>query len=52
MPQMAPINWLILFVFFSCMLIIFNIFNYFIINPDPLKNNSTPMIVKSMTWKW
>nr|YP_009689607.1 ATP synthase F0 subunit 8 [Coquillettidia chrysonotum]QEE94284.1 ATP synthase F0 subunit 8 [Coquillettidia chrysonotum] len=29
MPQMAPINWLILFIIFSTTLIIFNIKNYY-----------------------
>nr|UFZ13128.1 ATP synthase F0 subunit 8 [Ctenochauliodes yangi] len=52
MPQMAPLNWLILFIFFTLMFIIFNMMNYFITNyslPSLTKMNlsKTPL-----NWKW
>nr|QWK45262.1 ATP synthase F0 subunit 8 [Phyllothelys breve] len=53
MPQMMPLNWLMLFSFFSMLLIIFNITNYY----NSL-NEFTPYINKKMltktplNWKW
>nr|YP_010392981.1 ATP synthase F0 subunit 8 [Tipula aestiva]UPX88782.1 ATP synthase F0 subunit 8 [Tipula aestiva] len=53
MPQMAPINWLLLFIIFSITLIIFNILNYFSFLPNnpnlfqPKKKMNT-----SLNWKW
>ncbi|CRL08758.1 ATP8 [Clunio marinus] len=32
MPQMAPMSWLVLFLFFTLMFFIFNIINFFSIN--------------------
>nr|UFZ13924.1 ATP synthase F0 subunit 8 [Protochauliodes sp.] len=52
MPQMAPINWLFLFMFFSMMLIIFNIMNYFLINPQISTNFYKNIKINSMNWKW
>nr|YP_009441815.1 ATP synthase F0 subunit 8 [Simianus niponicus]AOY39451.1 ATP synthase F0 subunit 8 [Simianus niponicus] len=50
MPQMAPMNWLTLFLFFISIYIIFNSFNYF-----SLKYN-TQLYSKKMkllfNWKW
>nr|AXS66454.1 ATP synthase F0 subunit 8 [Cerambycidae sp. 5 KM-2017] len=51
MPQMAPLNWLILFIFFLSIFLLFNIINYFNINMTPEKK----YILKSKTltnWKW
>nr|QNV11560.1 ATP synthase F0 subunit 8 [Dynatosoma fuscicorne] len=54
MPQMAPINWLSLFIMFSLIFLFFNILNYynFFINPIKIKsldkNNST----NYLNWKW
>nr|UFZ13401.1 ATP synthase F0 subunit 8 [Neohermes filicornis] len=52
MPQMSPINWLILFMFFSMMLIIFNIMNYFLINPEIPNNSYKNIKINSLNWKW
>nr|YP_009050544.1 ATP synthase F0 subunit 8 [Dysmicohermes ingens]AIG24333.1 ATP synthase F0 subunit 8 [Dysmicohermes ingens] len=52
MPQMAPINWLMLFMFFSLMLIFFNILNYFIINPMPINEFNKSIFSQTMNWKW
>nr|AXS65211.1 ATP synthase F0 subunit 8 [Chrysomeloidea sp. 4 KM-2017] len=51
MPQMAPINWLILFIFFSMIILIFSTINYFFFSKVP------PSIMKSskkmkFNWMW
>nr|ASY98442.1 ATP synthase F0 subunit 8 [Hestiasula hoffmanni] len=52
MPQMMPLNWLMLFMFFSILLILFNIMNYYIfINKNSFKIKPK-MFMKIMTWKW
>uniref|UniRef100_UPI0030022DBF ATP synthase F0 subunit 8 n=1 Tax=Chilo infuscatellus TaxID=236790 RepID=UPI0030022DBF len=49
MPQMMPINWIILFLFFITIFIIFNIMNYYIfINKN---NNIKNNIINNMTQK-
>nr|YP_009485872.1 ATP synthase F0 subunit 8 [Paroster macrosturtensis]AVZ66450.1 ATP synthase F0 subunit 8 [Paroster macrosturtensis] len=52
MPQMAPMNWLFLYLFFSMMFILFNFMNFYIFLIK--KNNLTIkfMPMKSMNWKW
>nr|UAM91011.1 ATP synthase F0 subunit 8 [Hymenopus coronatus] len=52
MPQMMPLNWFLLFSFFSIMLILFNVMNYYM---SYNKSNSIPttkVIIKTLTWKW
>nr|AXS66163.1 ATP synthase F0 subunit 8 [Cerambycidae sp. 9 KM-2017] len=51
MPQMAPLNWLILFIFFLSIFFLFNIMNYYIINLTPEKK-ITSKIKTSINWKW
>nr|AVE15482.1 ATP synthase F0 subunit 8 [Hestiasula sp. JZ-2017] len=52
MPQMMPLNWLMLFIFFSTLLIMFNMVNYY----TPLNKNSSKLtlktFMKSLAWKW
>nr|YP_010596268.1 ATP synthase F0 subunit 8 [Taxigramma karakulensis]WAJ60513.1 ATP synthase F0 subunit 8 [Taxigramma karakulensis] len=54
MPQMAPINWLSLFIIFSITFIMFNMMNYYSFYPTLPKsilinkNNLT----NSLNWKW
>nr|UFZ13898.1 ATP synthase F0 subunit 8 [Neochauliodes umbratus] len=52
MPQMAPLNWLILFIFFIILFIMFNIMNYFTISPNPESSSSYNLKNYSLTWKW
>nr|AQM40009.1 ATP synthase F0 subunit 8 [Tettigonia chinensis] len=53
MPQMMPMNWLILFILFSFTLTLFSIMNYYIFNyntmPTTLMETPNP---KSLNWKW
>nr|QXF68520.1 ATP synthase F0 subunit 8 [Stagmatoptera biocellata] len=52
MPQMMPLNWLMLFSFFSIMLMLFNVLNYYV----PFKKSTNLMKIKTLTktlnWKW
>nr|WKU84044.1 ATP synthase F0 subunit 8 [Ocyptamus priscilla] len=53
MPQMAPISWLFLFMFFTMIFILFNIMNYYIYSPMTSKSkNFTKINSHSMNWKW
>nr|YP_010554584.1 ATP synthase F0 subunit 8 [Cheumatopsyche brevilineata]UYO79204.1 ATP synthase F0 subunit 8 [Cheumatopsyche brevilineata] len=52
MPQMMPLNWLMLMMFFS--LIFYIIFTnlYFNFTPQQLSSNSMSSSSHSLTWKW
>nr|WKU83949.1 ATP synthase F0 subunit 8 [Hadromyia pulchra] len=53
MPQMAPINWLSLFLLFSFIYLLFNMMNYFLYLPLMSKSKSLNKITtNSMNWKW
>nr|YP_009261956.1 ATP synthase F0 subunit 8 [Tipula cockerelliana]AMN09072.1 ATP synthase F0 subunit 8 [Tipula cockerelliana] len=53
MPQMAPINWLLLFIIFSITLIIFNTLNYFSFLPsNPQKSQTEKKNNSPLNWKW
>nr|YP_010988552.1 ATP synthase F0 subunit 8 [Medeopteryx isaanensis]WOR80696.1 ATP synthase F0 subunit 8 [Medeopteryx isaanensis] len=51
MPQMAPLSWLNLFIYFIIIFMMFNIMNYFslIYNNNIIKKN---MEKKTIMWKW
>nr|BDE56962.1 ATPase subunit 8 [Luciola parvula] len=51
MPQMAPLNWLNLFIFFILVFMLFNMMNYFlfIYKKKELEQNKN---IKSLYWKW
>nr|SPP23436.1 ATP synthase F0 subunit 8 [Graphium sarpedon] len=54
MPQMMPINWIMLFIYFILIFILFNIMNYYIFIPKN-KNNYLPLmknLKKNFNWKW
>nr|ACI29355.1 ATP synthase F0 subunit 8 [Myrmeleon immaculatus] len=52
MPQMSPLSWWMLFIYFIMLLIMFSIVNYYIFCYPPQKVESTSIITKSMNWKW
>nr|QTC08204.1 ATP synthase F0 subunit 8 [Parachauliodes yanbaru] len=52
MPQMAPLNWLILFMFFTILFMIFNIMNYYIYTPSLTSFPKINLKNYSLTWKW
>nr|YP_009443415.1 ATP synthase F0 subunit 8 [Pteroptyx maipo]ATR80199.1 ATP synthase F0 subunit 8 [Pteroptyx maipo] len=51
MPQMAPLSWLNLFIFFIIVFLMFNIMNYFslIYKNNIIKKNNEK---KNIMWKW
>nr|ARH53964.1 ATP synthase F0 subunit 8 [Orsodacne cerasi] len=51
MPQMAPLNWLMLFWFFIMIYMIFNSMNYFSFLYEPKFKFMTKKIIK-INWKW
>nr|ASM41799.1 ATP synthase F0 subunit 8 [Stictoleptura succedanea] len=51
MPQMAPLNWLMLFIFFILIFFIFNSLNYFIFNYN-IKNKIKMKKFLILNWKW
>nr|YP_010596320.1 ATP synthase F0 subunit 8 [Sthenias yunnanus]WAJ61222.1 ATP synthase subunit 8 [Sthenias yunnanus] len=51
MPQMAPLSWLILFLFFIMIFMIFNIKNFYMFNYLPKSSISNKNIV-TYNWKW
>nr|WRO44926.1 ATP synthase F0 subunit 8 [Themus luteipes] len=52
MPQMAPLSWLNLFIFFIAVFLIFNSLNYFFFNKPCISHNKTIMKKNNYNWKW
>nr|YP_009350510.1 ATP synthase F0 subunit 8 [Macrotermes falciger]AQP27234.1 ATP synthase F0 subunit 8 [Macrotermes falciger] len=52
MPQMMPMEWMMLYMMFLITFLMFNIMNYF--NQSPNKQKSSKSIITSnkMNWKW
>nr|APX39430.1 ATP synthase F0 subunit 8 [Cryptocephalus celtibericus] len=51
MPQMAPLNWLTLFIFFTLYIMIFSSMNYFFFLKTPIKS-STKVKKIFQNWLW
>nr|QNP10035.1 ATP synthase F0 subunit 8 [Ochthebius delgadoi] len=53
MPQMAPMNWLVLFITFSMIFLMFNSMNYFSFKYNNLNKNKlfNKKLIK-LNWKW
>nr|AML25953.1 ATP synthase F0 subunit 8 [Staphylinidae sp. BMNH 1274220] len=51
MPQMAPMNWLLLFIMFIAAFIMFNILNYYCFMYTP-KSSIKKKESSSISWKW
>nr|YP_010502852.1 ATP synthase F0 subunit 8 [Parasphendale agrionina]UXD78616.1 ATP synthase F0 subunit 8 [Parasphendale agrionina] len=52
MPQMSPMNWLMLFTFFSTLLIIYNIMNYYSPYNKFTYKMTSKLPSKYIFWKW
>nr|ALO70711.1 ATP synthase F0 subunit 8 [Metopsia clypeata] len=53
MPQMAPMSWLTLFIFFTMIFFMFNMINYFSFlynKPQTIINKKS--IKTLLNWKW
>nr|AXS65193.1 ATP synthase F0 subunit 8 [Staphylinoidea sp. 1 KM-2017] len=51
MPQMAPMNWMILFLFFIMIFMLFNSLNYFCFLYTP-KSTIAKKKTMYINWKW
>nr|ALO76984.1 ATP synthase F0 subunit 8 [Sternolophus sp. STE01] len=51
MPQMAPMNWIFLFIMFAMIFILFNSMNYFSFK-YPIKSYKHKKLLKKINWKW
>nr|QNE85678.1 ATP synthase F0 subunit 8 [Phaonia fuscata] len=52
MPQMAPINWFILFILFSISFILFSMMNYYSFMPTTPNSITKKINQKYFYWKW
>nr|AMW68050.1 ATP synthase F0 subunit 8 [Myiodactylus osmyloides] len=52
MPQMSPLSWFTLTIYFIIVLIIFCILNFYIFLYKPLSKKNNQFSTKSMIWKW
>nr|YP_010166702.1 ATP synthase F0 subunit 8 [Nectoporus subrotundus]QRV62793.1 ATP synthase F0 subunit 8 [Nectoporus subrotundus] len=52
MPQMAPMNWLMLYMFFSVIFILFNFMNYYMFLTLKHLSSSKNLSKKFYSWKW
>nr|QNP09983.1 ATP synthase F0 subunit 8 [Ochthebius sp. IBE<ESP> AN292] len=51
MPQMAPLNWIMLFFMFTMIFMLFNSMNYFSFMYKNMKYNTKKHNLKN-NWKW
>nr|ALO70979.1 ATP synthase F0 subunit 8 [Pselaphinae sp. 2 EF-2015] len=49
MPQMSPLNWIMLYMYFTSIFILFNMINYYLIN---YKKNKKKIKIQYKNWKW
>nr|YP_004564072.1 ATP synthase F0 subunit 8 [Libelloides macaronius]CBW30522.1 ATP synthase F0 subunit 8 [Libelloides macaronius] len=52
MPQMSPLSWWLLFMYFIILLLMFSIMNYFVFFYKAQEVDSMKIETKSMNWKW
>nr|AKF78369.1 ATP synthase F0 subunit 8 [Nothochrysa sp. YTD-2015] len=52
MPQMSPLNWWFLFIYFLILLILFSIMNYYIMMYSSPLSKKIIFNKKSLNWKW
>nr|ARH54606.1 ATP synthase F0 subunit 8 [Pyrrhidium sanguineum]QVM79208.1 ATP synthase F0 subunit 8 [Pyrrhidium sanguineum] len=51
MPQMAPMNWLTLELFFTFMFLLFNMINYFSFSYSPASSLKSKLQI-NIKWPW
>nr|YP_009995379.1 ATP synthase F0 subunit 8 [Ochthebius hasegawai]QNP09795.1 ATP synthase F0 subunit 8 [Ochthebius hasegawai] len=53
MPQMAPMNWMMLFLMFTIIFLVFNSLNYFSFKyMNKNTNNKFNLKKNFLNWKW
>nr|AXS65813.1 ATP synthase F0 subunit 8 [Staphylinoidea sp. 15 KM-2017] len=51
MPQMSPLSWMSLFIYFMMIFMLFNVLNYYLFNYQPkIFHKKTTSL--SINWKW
>nr|YP_010385077.1 ATP synthase F0 subunit 8 [Hyphydrus ovatus]UPL65087.1 ATP synthase F0 subunit 8 [Hyphydrus ovatus] len=52
MPQMAPMNWIMLYFLFSMIFILFNFLNFYMFLMLKKSKNFNNICTKNLNWKW
>nr|YP_009250587.1 ATP synthase F0 subunit 8 [Heterotermes cf. paradoxus AUS121]AMX22916.1 ATP synthase F0 subunit 8 [Heterotermes cf. paradoxus AUS121] len=52
MPQMMPMEWMMLYIMFLTTFLMFNIMNYFTQFPNSTTSTKSNISVNKMNWKW
>nr|QNP09756.1 ATP synthase F0 subunit 8 [Ochthebius sp. IBE<ESP> AN76] len=52
MPQMAPMNWIFLFMMFTMIFLMFNSLNYFSFKYTYLNKPNFFKKINKLNWKW
>nr|YP_009441672.1 ATP synthase F0 subunit 8 [Amara communis]AOY39191.1 ATP synthase F0 subunit 8 [Amara communis] len=53
MPQMAPMNWLFLYIMFNMIFLMFNFLNYYMfLIKNTMNTFKNKNITKKLNWKW
>nr|YP_009995470.1 ATP synthase F0 subunit 8 [Ochthebius scopuli]QNP09925.1 ATP synthase F0 subunit 8 [Ochthebius scopuli] len=52
MPQMAPMNWILLFMMFTIIFLMFNSMNYFSFKYNNNNKNIFNKKMSKLNWKW
>nr|YP_009350614.1 ATP synthase F0 subunit 8 [Labritermes buttelreepeni]AQP27464.1 ATP synthase F0 subunit 8 [Labritermes buttelreepeni] len=52
MPQMMPMEWMMLYAMFLMTFLMFNIMNYFSQSPSKQMNPKNHITIKKTNWKW
>nr|AOY39152.1 ATP synthase F0 subunit 8 [Meropathus sp. BMNH 675618] len=52
MPQMAPMNWILLFMYFTMIFLLFNSMNYFSFKYTNNLNLIPMKKLMNFNWKW
>nr|AVN67928.1 ATP synthase F0 subunit 8 [Parcoblatta fulvescens] len=52
MPQMMPLSWLLLYMYFCLLLLLFNSMNFYSHIPTPVNLSSKKIYIKIINWKW
>nr|ASY98226.1 ATP synthase F0 subunit 8 [Popa spurca] len=52
MSQMMPLYWVTLLIFFSSLMILFNVMNFYMYLNKPNMILTPKTMTKMLTWKW
>nr|YP_009351732.1 ATP synthase F0 subunit 8 [Compositermes vindai]AQP30510.1 ATP synthase F0 subunit 8 [Compositermes vindai] len=52
MPQMMPMEWMMLYITFLMTFLMFNIMNYFAQSPNKENKTKKNIPINKINWKW